>query len=156
MEPHSPRPRIGGEEEDHQQHPHGEGAEKHGNNSGEHFWGDTDDEDDGLSTGLPEVDDWPNDQYTPCQEARLSNTVMHTMRFIMVKDDNNLTPLEENSQERSRRRMTQPRRIQRLMVCPHREQSALQHMAEVGDRQVHGEEFPVGRTIFALGGGELL
>ena len=31
---------------------------------------------------------------------------MHAMRFIKVKDDNNLTPLEEDSQERSRRRMT--------------------------------------------------
>ena len=91
---------------DHQQHHDREGDEEHGNNCGVHFWGDTDteDEDDGLSCGLPEVDDWPNDHYTPCQEARLSNTITHAMRFIMVKDDNELCAIEDDTQERRRRR----------------------------------------------------
>ena len=56
------------------------------------------------SCGLPEIDDWPNEHYTPCQEERLSNTVLHAMRFIMVKDDNDLCPIEEDTQERRRRR----------------------------------------------------
>ena len=83
---------VGGAEPHNQQHHDGESAEEHNDNAGVHFWGDTEseDEEDGFSCGLPEIDDWPNDHYTPCQEARLSNTITHAMRFIMVKDDNNL------------------------------------------------------------------
>ena len=44
------------------------------------------------------------DSYTPCQEARLSNTITHAMRFIMVKDDNELCAIEDNTQERRRHR----------------------------------------------------
>ena len=92
---------VGGKEPDHPQHHDGQGTEEHNNNAGVHFWGDTEseseDEDDGFSCGLPEIDDWPNEHYTPCQEERLSNTVIHAMRFIMVKDDNDLCPIEEDT-----------------------------------------------------------
>ena len=99
---------VGGEEQNHQQHNDGQDDEEPNHNAGVHFWGDTESEseaeDDGFSCGLPEIDDWPNDHYTPCQEERLSNTVLHAMRFIMVKDDNNLDEIEEDTQERRRRR----------------------------------------------------
>ena len=57
------------------------------------------------STGLPEVNDWPNDDYSPDQEDWLSNTILHAMRFIMVTDSNTLPAIEEDCQERARHRM---------------------------------------------------
>ena len=97
---------VGGTEQDHQQHHDGQEHDQHNDNAGVHFWGDTEseDEDDGFSCGLPEIDDWPNEHYTPCQEERLSNTMTHAMRFIMVKDDNALCHIEDDTQERRRQR----------------------------------------------------
>ena len=100
---------VGGEDQIDQQHHDRQDAEPN-NNAGVHFWGDTESEsedeaeNDGFSCGLPEIDDWPNEHYTPCQEERLSNTITHAMRFIMTKDDNDLCEIEEDTLERRRRR----------------------------------------------------
>ena len=60
---------AGGAEEDDQQHPLGQQSDKF-----HHPYRASEDvkEDDVFSTGLPQVEDWADDEYTPDQEDRLS------------------------------------------------------------------------------------